>query len=129
MVDHRTRLEDVSNKLGWLEVDLQQTDRKSDELLLLVRELASSVNSKNDNTAIICISIPRALYNPSLSIYKGVMCFSESRYSQLIKSVSRLLTKASYAWWLGSHHLGLPSISKQRQRNPQPCGIHLHWIK
>jgi hypothetical protein len=73
MVDHRTKLEDMSNKLGWLEVDLQRTDKKSDELLLLVRELACSVNSKNDNTAIICISIPRSLYNPGLSIYNGVM--------------------------------------------------------
>lgn len=71
MIDHRTRLEDMSNKLGWLEINLQRTDRKSDEVLLLVRELASSANSRNDDTAIICISIPRSIYNPSLSIYNG----------------------------------------------------------
>jgi hypothetical protein len=83
LVDHRTRLNDVSNKLGWLEVDLKRADQKSDELLLLVRELAASVNSRNDNTAIICISIPRSLYNPSLSIYRGVRPGARTQYTLL----------------------------------------------
>jgi hypothetical protein len=72
IAQHNIQFDQIHTSLGMIELNLEEIRMKGDDTLLLVKQLVNAVNTKGEGSAAIYIQIPRALYDPGLSIWKGV---------------------------------------------------------
>ncbi|PVH85252.1 hypothetical protein DL98DRAFT_55016 [Cadophora sp. DSE1049] len=93
VAQNNERFDQVHDSLGLMELDLEGIKLKGDETLLVVKQLANVINARGEGSAAIYIRVPRALYDPALSVWNGVssrssvMCL---RDNWLIESVPHL---------------------------------------
>jgi hypothetical protein len=72
LTQHNSRFDQIQGSLGLVEYDLGVLRTQGDDTLLLVKQLVSLVDQRADGSAMISIRIPRALYDPSVSVWNGV---------------------------------------------------------
>ncbi|RYP69729.1 hypothetical protein DL771_005931 [Monosporascus sp. 5C6A] len=82
LVQHNIRFDQLHTSLGMVEHDLEAIKLKGDDTLLLVKQLVNTVNARGEGSAAIYIRIPRALYDPGLSLWKGYRAYVD-RASQM----------------------------------------------
>jgi hypothetical protein len=106
IAQHNQRFDQIHNSLGLMELDLDSIKMKGNDTLLLVKQLANAVNARGDGSAAIYIRVPRALYDPALSMWNGVSLLSHTlRIRWLIYAVPSICRERKtniYSWWLGS---------------------------
>ncbi|KAH0534061.1 hypothetical protein FGG08_007340 [Glutinoglossum americanum] len=77
IAQHNLRFDQLHGSLGLVEYDLDTIKMKSDDTLLLVKQLANAIDQRTDGSAVICIRVPAALYEPGLSMWKGFRAYTE----------------------------------------------------
>jgi hypothetical protein len=73
LAQHNLRFDQLQGSLGLMEMGINNVNLKSDETLILVKQLASVIDRRTDGSAMICIRIPRGIYDPGLSMWNGVI--------------------------------------------------------
>jgi hypothetical protein len=84
IAQHNLKFDQLYSSLGLVELDLNHIKMKSDDTLLLVKQLANAIDQRADGSAMICVRVPRALYEPSLLMWKGVSVPILRRFSTLL---------------------------------------------
>ncbi|KAI9150492.1 hypothetical protein HJFPF1_10259 [Paramyrothecium foliicola] len=75
LAQHSLQFDQLHTSLGMVELDLESIQMKSDDTLLLVKQLVNAVNSKGSGSSAIYVQIPRALYDPGLAIWRGYKAY------------------------------------------------------